>query len=593
MDEEKRINAEPEEKQDKSTCLTSNSSESNQPKEAHSPEDASNSSLGSRQSNTATIEVPDRPIDSIHEGYKDAELASRPAEQSREGSTEQSEALLTQPKGHTPPGTVEKQKDISKQFLSDKDQTSTFELTSGTAKEQPRPTQGPGKPRRVALQTVPLGASQDKSKPSSEALSQGREQTSQLQVPPDAVSTTPDAVADAERSGKETMDEDGSEEDPSTSSMSRKRPRSPTPEDDEPDQPFASTIPRPTIRLDVQIRPGGLSKSDYIVPIPKLSVERLESKYPKWAAWYRATYLESEAQHSGYQSVGLSQQELEDLGDLAKLLQKYPPQSSSGAQRKRRADEYDVGSYDTKDPFVDDSELGLDEPTHIVKTRSDGFYVALGPVELARAKSHQLSSRSASAFRSSINGSGMGGGWSGYARQTNKLLAKRAATRRSQNPIVSPSKAKANEAPSVVVSSSEPPVAEPRKESSAAAPNAPTESPKAIESDQPPASNSTTDKTLSEKAEKKKNKYPVRPVHPQLQKMFDHLKTLVQRASFAVKTKFPPELKPPLIDTAKLAVELDEYNDNFFNYLPSIFPYNRFTMMVRRSFLTLLTPETH
>lgn len=61
--------------------------------------------------------------------------------------------------------------------------------------------------------------------------------------------------------------------------------------------------------------------------------------------------------------------------------------------------------------------------------------------------------------------------------------------------------------------------------------------------------------------------------------MFDHLKNLVSKASFAVKTKFPPELKPPLIETAKLAVELDEYNDNFFNYLPSIFPYNRFTMM--------------
>ena len=61
--------------------------------------------------------------------------------------------------------------------------------------------------------------------------------------------------------------------------------------------------------------------------------------------------------------------------------------------------------------------------------------------------------------------------------------------------------------------------------------------------------------------------------------MFDQLKALVSKANFAVKTKFPPELKPPLIETAKVAVELDEYNENFFNYLPSIFPYNRFTMM--------------
>ena len=85
--------------------------------------------------------------------------------------------------------------------------------------------------------------------------------------------------------------------------------------------------------------------------------------------------------------------------------------------------------------------------------------------------------------------------------------------------------------------------------------------------------------SVPDATEKKKNKYPTRPVHPQLQDMFDHLKALVSKASFAVKTKFPPELKPPLVETAKVAVELDEYNDNFFNYLPSIFPYNRFTMM--------------
>ena len=357
-------------------------------------------------------------------------------------------------------------------------------------------------------------------------------------------------------------------------SQSRKRARSPSPVD-----PLSMPAPpRPTIRLSFPLHKEGKGKSEYIYNIPKLAVKQLKNKYPEWTSWYSAMYLEQDEAKST-RELGLSVQELKDLGGLAKLLHKYPTQGpATHLSRKRRVDEYDVGSYDTKDPFVDDSELGVDEPTHIVRTQADGFYVAQGKVELARAKMSAIpSSRSASAFRSSIGSSGSRG-WA--AGRTNKLLAKRAASRRQEGSV------------------------EPKSPSpqGAAVPNptsAPTESvPKAttISSAETPSTLATTsapsaEAPLTELAtmapapsqkegnDKKKNKYPTRPVHPQLQAMFDHLKTLVSQASFAVKTKFPPELKPPLIETAKLAVELDEYNENFFNYLPSIFPYNRFTMM--------------
>lgn len=49
------------------------------------------------------------------------------------------------------------------------------------------------------------------------------------------------------------------------------------------------------------------------------------------------------------------------------------------------------------------------------------------------------------------------------------------------------------------------------------------------------------------------------------------------------KNKFPPDLKPILWDVAILAMNLKEYDDNFFNIMPSIFPYNRFTMQVSQS----------
>lgn len=47
------------------------------------------------------------------------------------------------------------------------------------------------------------------------------------------------------------------------------------------------------------------------------------------------------------------------------------------------------------------------------------------------------------------------------------------------------------------------------------------------------------------------------------------------------KGKFPAGIRPVLGAVALKAIMLNEYNDNFFNLMPRIFPYNRFTMSVR------------
>ncbi|KAH8920376.1 hypothetical protein BT69DRAFT_413281 [Atractiella rhizophila] len=56
------------------------------------------------------------------------------------------------------------------------------------------------------------------------------------------------------------------------------------------------------------------------------------------------------------------------------------------------------------------------------------------------------------------------------------------------------------------------------------------------------------------------------------------LKPMVAKESFVPKNKFPPDLKPPLIELSWLALELDRYDDDFFLLLTTIFPYNQFTM---------------
>jgi hypothetical protein len=50
--------------------------------------------------------------------------------------------------------------------------------------------------------------------------------------------------------------------------------------------------------------------------------------------------------------------------------------------------------------------------------------------------------------------------------------------------------------------------------------------------------------------------------------------------SWEPKGKFPQGIRPVLGTVALKAIKLNEYNDNFFNLMPRIFPYNRFTMSV-------------
>ena len=59
---------------------------------------------------------------------------------------------------------------------------------------------------------------------------------------------------------------------------------------------------------------------------------------------------------------------------------------------------------------------------------------------------------------------------------------------------------------------------------------------------------------------------------------FTSLDATIKQYSFEQKGKFPPELKPRLTTCAVRAIQHGEYGDNFFNQLPRLFPYNRYTM---------------
>ncbi|KDN44600.1 hypothetical protein RSAG8_05365, partial [Rhizoctonia solani AG-8 WAC10335] len=69
------------------------------------------------------------------------------------------------------------------------------------------------------------------------------------------------------------------------------------------------------------------------------------------------------------------------------------------------------------------------------------------------------------------------------------------------------------------------------------------------------------------------------PFSSALEERLKELHDEIKAYSWENKAKFPPNLKPRLTTVALEALKLGEYNDNFFNYLPKIFPYNRFTML--------------
>ncbi|KAJ3535388.1 hypothetical protein NMY22_g6514 [Coprinellus aureogranulatus] len=56
------------------------------------------------------------------------------------------------------------------------------------------------------------------------------------------------------------------------------------------------------------------------------------------------------------------------------------------------------------------------------------------------------------------------------------------------------------------------------------------------------------------------------------------MKQAIAKENWEQKGKFPPALKPQLAQLALLAIRLDEYDDHFFNLMPVLFPYNKFTM---------------
>ncbi|KAG0084183.1 hypothetical protein BGZ92_010139 [Podila epicladia] len=95
----------------------------------------------------------------------------------------------------------------------------------------------------------------------------------------------------------------------------------------------------------------------------------------------------------------------------------------------------------------------------------------------------------------------------------------------------------------------------------------------------PPVAKSTP--TTSEGAKHKVPKV-LEPLNPEVKLAYDVVVDLARNETWEVKTKFPPHIKPPLFECARLALSTRTsgyvLDDSFFVHLQAVLPYNKFTL---------------
>ncbi|PWN43727.1 hypothetical protein IE81DRAFT_346327 [Ceraceosorus guamensis] len=318
--------------------------------------------------------------------------------------------------------------------------------------------------------------------------------------------------------------------------------------------------------------------------------------------------------------------------ELRGLLNRHQPDEAAAAPRQRRKRVDGDNKYDVKDDFVDDSELLYDEPTHRGRPQVEGFHVSIGPVVLieepkkstrgSRAKAvraagvegtdsateatgstnaHTLAANSAASVAAAgvYYGAGSSTGASGSTTNmsyfANRMFAKYALDKDLLPPLP-PQSSDDAEMKSSGSSSAMGMNSLLNGSHAARGQSSPGTQADPItfvdvdgdDEDNEPARNHY--KEILDRSNHvgltKTNKNPVAAVDPRFQVAINQLKEQIEATDWSNKSKFPPSLKPSLVEFAGLAVQLGEYNDNFFHWLPNLFPYNRFTMhkLTKREF---------
>ncbi|KAI0743003.1 hypothetical protein C8Q80DRAFT_1192020 [Daedaleopsis nitida] len=293
--------------------------------------------------------------------------------------------------------------------------------------------------------------------------------------------------------------------------------------------------PLQTIRLEISL--GG--PDDYEINISELAKHTGQRPATPVPAAKRDTSDESEGD------------------DEAEPTKQQPEAADQQGKRRRKRRNHASEYYDTADPFIDDSELAQDERTFFAQTKQKGFYVSSGQVALMNKPSNKKPK----------------------SKKIN-ILAPSASISAALSTATLPLPALSVAGPSdgVSISSHTPHSRVKIEDGSRDAPIALSDG-----EDNGKLKRKMSDgqsmMSISEGGAKKRRKtVEIHPFHPELEQAIEVLKVAIAKESWDVKGKFPPGIKPLLAQVALKAVIVGEYDDNFFNLMPRLFPYNKFTM---------------
>ncbi|KAH9957630.1 hypothetical protein BGW80DRAFT_1465712 [Lactifluus volemus] len=302
-----------------------------------------------------------------------------------------------------------------------------------------------------------------------------------------------------------------------TKSTKARAARSPSPS---PPPPAPPPPPMQTIRLEIKL--GGPEKYEVDVASLAKATGQRHATPPAAVKQYES---ESEGEGEGAPESGMG--------------------SDGGGAGGEKKSKKNLGSeyYDLTDPFIDDSELAIDERTFIAQTKQQGFYVFSGEVALLKEKSHRKPKSKKSALPAPEPIAGPSNYPHALINHSSHSLALT-----QQQPQQSSSSTK--EVSIALLSDEEEAGEKRRTRLSAESPN----------------------------GKKKRRVVDIHAFHPDLEVAIEELKAAISKENWEPKGKFPSGIRPVLGAVALKAIKLNEYNDNFFNLMPRIFPYNRFTM---------------
>ncbi|WVR07923.1 hypothetical protein IAU60_004966 [Kwoniella sp. DSM 27419] len=228
--------------------------------------------------------------------------------------------------------------------------------------------------------------------------------------------------------------------------------------------------------------------------------------------------------------------------------------------------------YDVEDPFIDDSEIHVDEPTHFARPKKEGFFVQAGALELLVEEPVKAKPRPKAKPRSS-----------------NPALAPRPPRKSLSTAVTARRLFKGSRAEPISIDNSD--------DENTAGPSRPSVS--KVGSLSPPPEGETAEDLPTEPVDIDRIKYKNASKDPRLLPPYISFPTAVRRRLLAlrekseehswstnVKGKFPDHLRAYLQAAGRAAYEHELFgladregvDKSFFHALPSALPYNEFTL---------------